>query len=264
MPCWSWWQPSCSCTPRACRRVRAAVPMRRVAGARGLIWHGLLHPLCLPPAEGSRAASGCMQRGWHAGGASCAMLRGVGQRGWAAGVASCAFATPSFRAPSPIAGRAVALNTPAPLPCRAPRAAASAHRYGSSKASGKARELEGCLGVLLVDFLRLYGRALNNMEVCVVLCLCLCVGCGGVVVVVGKGGGQGVSCRKVGVSCCMGWLRGRGHWAGESGKRAPCWFSALPFTICQAQSARFRPWPGPLAERWKLWQACRVRTGGEV
>ncbi len=45
------------------------------------------------------------------------------------------------------------------------RGAASAQRYGSSKSAGKARELESCLGVLLVDFLRLYGRALNNMEV---------------------------------------------------------------------------------------------------
>lgn len=42
---------------------------------------------------------------------------------------------------------------------------ASVHRYGSSKGQVVARELEGCLGVLLVDFLRLYGRALNNVEV---------------------------------------------------------------------------------------------------
>ena len=45
-------------------------------------------------------------------------------------------------------------------------AAASAHRYGSGKAAPpEARELEGCLGVLLLDFMRLYGRALNNIEV---------------------------------------------------------------------------------------------------
>lgn len=53
---------------------------------------------------------------------------------------------------------------PAHLP--APRPAASAHRYGSGRAAPPPPgALEGSLGVLLLDFLRLYGRALNNIEV---------------------------------------------------------------------------------------------------
>ena len=43
--------------------------------------------------------------------------------------------------------------------------AASTQRYGSGRAAAAAaQELEGNLGVLLVDFFRLYGRALNNFE----------------------------------------------------------------------------------------------------
>lgn len=49
--------------------------------------------------------------------------------------------------------------------------AASAHRFGSARGAPAARELEGSLGVLLLDFLRLYGRALNNTEASVV-CWC--------------------------------------------------------------------------------------------
>lgn len=43
----------------------------------------------------------------------------------------------------------------------------STHRYGSGRAAAAAPagQLEGSLGVLLLDFLRLYGRALNNIEV---------------------------------------------------------------------------------------------------
>ncbi|PRW59743.1 non-canonical poly(A) RNA polymerase PAPD5 [Chlorella sorokiniana] len=37
--------------------------------------------------------------------------------------------------------------------------------YGYKGKRGAAEEIEGSLGVLLVDFLRLYGRALNNQEV---------------------------------------------------------------------------------------------------
>ena len=50
-------------------------------------------------------------------------------------------------------------------------------RYGSSKAAPpEARELEGCLGVLLLDFMRLYGRALNNIEVrCSAVCCDACL-----------------------------------------------------------------------------------------
>jgi hypothetical protein len=42
---------------------------------------------------------------------------------------------------------------------------ASEHRYGSGKGSATPRPLEPSLGVLLVDFFRLYGRALNHVEV---------------------------------------------------------------------------------------------------
>ncbi|KAI7844721.1 hypothetical protein COHA_001808 [Chlorella ohadii] len=47
-------------------------------------------------------------------------------------------------------------------PSRAP--AGSGRSYGGSKGKLAAEELEGSLGVLLVDFFRLYGRALNNQE----------------------------------------------------------------------------------------------------
>lgn len=43
--------------------------------------------------------------------------------------------------------------------------------YGYKGKRGAAEELEGSLGVLLVDFLRLYGRALNNQEVRAGTCL---------------------------------------------------------------------------------------------
>ncbi|KAI3436347.1 hypothetical protein D9Q98_002400 [Chlorella vulgaris] len=44
---------------------------------------------------------------------------------------------------------------------------ATTHRYGSGKDQREESpgELEGSLGVLLLDFLRLFGRALNNVEV---------------------------------------------------------------------------------------------------
>ena len=41
----------------------------------------------------------------------------------------------------------------------------AASGYGYKGRQGAAEEIEGSLGVLLVDFLRLYGRALNNQEV---------------------------------------------------------------------------------------------------
>lgn len=41
----------------------------------------------------------------------------------------------------------------------------AASGYGYKGKRGAAEEIEGSLGVLLVDFLRLYGRALNNQEV---------------------------------------------------------------------------------------------------
>lgn len=48
------------------------------------------------------------------------------------------------------------------------RLQASAQRYGSGGKSSRAlaaKDLEGSLGVLLVDFFRLFGRSLNNQEV---------------------------------------------------------------------------------------------------
>lgn len=57
---------------------------------------------------------------------------------------------------------------------------ASGRGYGSSKGKrAAAEELEGSLGVLLVDFFRLYGRALNNQEVGAVYPQTLVCKCGG-------------------------------------------------------------------------------------
>ena len=71
---------------------------------------------------------------------------------------------------SSAAGLLLIPPTPPHLPhlcCRA----ASAHRFGSGGSRGKGGAggqpaLESSLGVLLLDFFRLYGRALNNVEVC--------------------------------------------------------------------------------------------------